>query len=160
MIIVLEGPDGSGKSTLADRLSQLFDLNCQHSEGRPKYPGEFVERVTRYNKMSNVVFDRHPIISQPIYSALRASIEDMPTEQMLADLYDKKPFIIYCRATDLNHHQVKAYDDAAHLKAIEENAQRILDVYDDWAVEHAHWIYRIGQRITPIIAAIEIYTGE
>jgi hypothetical protein len=145
MIIIIEGPDASGKSTLAEYLASALDFKIQPSEGRPKYSGEFRERLTRYSQMDDVIFDRHPVISQVVYGRARASTEDMPTGEDIRDLYAKNPFIIYARASDLTHHKVKAHDTPDHLDTIKVKSAFILDSYDSWAVLKAHYIYRIGE---------------
>jgi len=158
MNIVLEGPDGGGKSTLAQRLAESFDdFRIQPSEGRDKYPGEQNERVERYLMMQNVLFDRHPAISQDIYCMIRGGHETCDP-QLVARFYTTDPVIVYCRVTDaataLGHHVIKDHDTPEHLRQVEENYDTLIRHYDEWALEHAHIIYRIGDSPKPVLAFI------
>ena len=69
--IILEGPDGSGKSTLANIIAQRVPFTLHPGGGPEKYPGEIVERARQYLKLDRKIFDRHPLISQPIYCQFR-----------------------------------------------------------------------------------------
>lgn len=142
--IILEGPDNSGKSTLAEYLSQHLQLPIQGSEGPPKYAGEIHDRLARYAKLRNYIFDRHPVVSQAIYGAFREG-SDKPTEDETHEFYGSRPLIIYCRAKTLDGHVLKDHDTPDHMKMVEANNQAIIGLYDAWAAEHAHIIYRIGQ---------------
>jgi len=154
-MIVVEGPDGSGKSTLAARLAEIFGYRLQSSEGRPKSTAELHARLARYAQMKDVVFDRHPIVSQVIYGQIRnAATGDNPTDEQIQAFYDNPyMFIIYCRAEDLSRHEVKAHDTSEHIAAVEANFRQIISLYDRWAMTHAHMIYRIGDKVEPRVIA-------
>lgn len=144
MVVVLEGPDGGGKSTLAQMLSQATGLPIKAGEGPPRYKGEFHERVDKYLRMDDVIFDRHPVISQPIYARLRGSNEDLPTPEQTYSFYSHCPFIIYCRSTDDSKHRVGADEDPAHIEAVHRHYAELVRAYDEWAVKRANMIYRMG----------------
>lgn len=153
--IILEGPDNSGKSTLANLILQEVPLILQQSEGPEKFPGEMIERITRYAKMENVLYDRHPAISQPIYNMFREDATPVP-QDLIDQLMATKPLIIFCdnvAGFDDREHQVKAHDTPEHLAMVHEFDQKIRHQYRVWARVHAHHMYKIGDDFTPIIQA-------
>jgi len=135
MNIIIEGPDGSGKSTLVQRIAQHVPLAVQPGAGPEQHPGEIVERAWRYLRMDNRLFDRHPIISQPIYGSFRDDATVIPQE-LIDHLYRSKPLIIYCHGLAPGDHQVKDYDTEEHLAMIDANDQAIRDAYRKWAFVH------------------------
>ncbi len=145
MNIVIEGPDNSGKSTLAKLLSIELGRPVYASEGPEKYQGELRERVERYRGLSNVLFDRHPCVSDIIYGAFRERRSTMAGEQETL-FYASQPLMIYCDPLDrgLKGHLEKAHDTAQHVKLIHEHHHAILDLYRTWGIQRAHIIYRIG----------------
>lgn len=146
MNIVLEGHDNSGKSTLAALLSKRLHMEVHSSEGPEKYPGELEERVSRYSQLNNVIFDRHPCISDPIYSIARGKPSNLRSSTII-DFYESKPLLIYCDplTRGLGSHIKKAHDTDEHMAIVESNYKSILHHYRTWAVEHAHINYRVGE---------------
>ena len=157
MEIILEGPDNAGKSTLATYLGKALDRNIVSSEGREKHPGEINERVQRYfATYRNVVFDRHPVISQSIYFI--CGNKTSVNQDLVDKFYRENNLFIYCRPADdrgLAGHIEKAYDDPAFLKEIADKYGQLLFAYDKWALNYANIIYRIGDPIKNIINQIE-----
>lgn len=146
MNIVLEGPDASGKSTLAHSLSLAFNRLTINSGGPEKYPGECNTRILEFLTHEDVIFDRHPAISEPIYCQFRGTRG--PDTEMVQRFYDSKPLIIYCvrdsKSTLESLHQVKDSDTKKHLENITRYDGEIVQAYGDWAMQHARLIYRIG----------------
>jgi thymidylate kinase len=98
MFIIFEGIDLSGKTTLANRMSELTGLEVVHPGGRIK---DFVDFFNRLNSLpeKDVIFDRHPVISDLVYSCL----EEREPKIDLAIKYTSvlflkyfKPLIIFC----------------------------------------------------------------
>jgi predicted HAD superfamily Cof-like phosphohydrolase/adenylate kinase family enzyme len=152
MNIILEGHDNSGKSTLALFLAKRLRMTIHSSEGPERYPGEMIERLTRYDALDNVIFDRHPCISEPIYSISRGNKCVLPTE-VIMDFYSKrKNLFIYCDPLNrgLGGHlrkdpaSGKDYDTDDHVNAIVSNYESILHKYRTWAIENAQMVYRVG----------------
>jgi hypothetical protein len=141
--IVLEGPDGGGKSTLGEYLAEVLGYTLQQGSGPPRTPDEFHARVDRYAEMDERVFDRHPCVSQPIYGSLRADAT-LPTPEALDRFYAAKPYIIYCRSVDHTRHVVKPGEDPKHIAILTAKYNTLVGLYDAWALERAHMIYRIG----------------
>lgn len=172
MQIIVEGPDGSGKSTLILALAKLTGWKIVSGEGPEKEPGEMMRRIERYLKEARYaegystlprIFDRHPCVSQPIYSKFNGT--SVVCAQATDKLYELKNVVVYCQPPDSTrqvNHQGKPHDRGNHLKAITENHSQICSLYEEWALKRAHLIYRywepsaLGATIRSIIAA----TGE
>ena len=155
MIIVLEGPDATGKSTLADVIARYTGYRVCPSEGPEKYEGEINDRVRRYmnNSSENTVFDRHPCVSQPIYAPHRNG--EAVTRNLIELFYGLNPFFIYCRPTDLVvEHLIKEHDTPQHIEMLKLRGADIAKAYDEWALDHANFIYRIGDSHMAILHAI------
>lgn len=154
MNIVLEGPDATGKSTLARYLSQELKRAIVPSEGPEKFPGEINERIRRYRWFDGVIFDRHPCISQSIYATFNG--KTVPDLDLVFDFYETKPVLIYCSTNGrVLQHQTKDHDSDEHIQMIATNEQQILVLYDHWAIEYAHLIYRVGSPMRRILNAIK-----
>lgn len=157
--IVIEGVDASGKSTLASQL-QLALPHCpiQPSEGPPKHPGEITIRVRRYLQFSGTtIFDRHPVVSQTIYGTMR-SHRDIIETQLVDHFYKSRPLFIYCDPLErglAQHTRNTAVDTDDHITQIHSNYERLLALYRQWAIAHAHFVYRIGDNAQRLIAAVK-----
>lgn len=105
-MLIVEGPDGSGKSTLVKRLCHDLDLPLAEkvvsSDTKPKVDlAEWTEdNIDRGFQFT--VFDRHRLISEPIYGPILRDKQD-PSFMDLGWLDNKvwrfyacKPILIYC----------------------------------------------------------------
>jgi len=157
-MIVIEGMDNSGKSTLAQSLGDYMELIVQESEGPPKSDEEINERVDRYAELEDVLFVRHPVISNSIYGKFRPEGDPItPGRAML--FYEAKPTLIYCDAGDRGYegHSLKDHDTPRHQQLLAENQQNLLREYRLWAAKYAHFIYRIGDDVDQFIATVYFY---
>jgi len=80
--VIVEGPDGSGKSTLIQHLHTTLGLplheKASTSTGGPvDYLGKWVDAdmktlhaLVKGGRGKQFIYDRHPIISEPIYARL------------------------------------------------------------------------------------------
>ena len=152
MHIVLEGPDNAGKSVLARYIASRIGRTIVPSEGPEKYPGEINERIDRYFGFKDVVFDRHPCVSETIYGRLRGRGNVDPF--LLLRFYEERPLFIYCRGRDLDGHVVKAHDTAEHLATVKSNHDRLCRLYDAWALDKAHIVYRVGDSMENIVTLV------
>ncbi len=154
-MIIIEGMDNSGKSTLGQALGDYMGLIVQESEGPPLSTDEINDRVDRYETMTDRLFVRHPVISNAIYGAVREE-GDPITPMRRVMFYEAQHVIIYCDAGQrgLGAHVEKAHDTQKHLADIENNYNKLLYLYRQWAAEHAHFVYRIGDDMDRLIATV------
>lgn len=163
-MIIIEGMDNSGKSTLGAALAKYMGLVVQESEGPPRAidgmtPEEEINaRVDRYEKMEGTLFVRHPVISNAIYGAVREEGDPIELGRRVV-FYENKPTIIYCDAglRGLGAHVKKAHDTEKHLADIENHYNKLLYLYRQWAAEHAHFVYRIGDDMDQLIATVYFF---
>lgn len=157
MAIIIEGHDNSGKSTLALAMASYMELFIQESEGPPKSDDEINARVDAYEDMQHYLFVRHPVVSNSIYGQFRDE-GDPITEGRRMIFYEAGHTIIYCDAQQgYDGHNVKDHDTEQHLKLLDENAQALLQAYRIWAAQHAHFVYRIGDDMDQLIAAVHFF---
>lgn len=157
-MIVIEGLDNSGKSTLGTALGGYLGRPVQESEGPPLSSYEINERVMRYRALRNTIFVRHPVTSNAIYGQVRPEGDPIYAD-LREQFYAKRPLIIYCDAgtRGLGAHVVKAHDTEKHLADIENNYNKLLYLYRQWAAEHAHFVYRIGDDMGLLIQLIHFH---
>lgn len=147
MKIILEGPDSSGKSTLAENILRQLPsyYSIYRAGGPPKTEAEFFKRIEDTLKLKNVIFDRHSLVSEPIYGQLRGTdLHKRPQFQVSLNLFYNTPGIafVYCYKDQLSNHEIKPYDSKEHLNLVEQNFNRIVDGYNKWALQYANLIYR------------------
>jgi hypothetical protein len=144
-MIIIEGLDATGKSTLADSLSEKLHWPIISSEGPEKYPGEIIKRCYKYSRFHpNVIYDRHPIISQSVYSKFSKTTRLPPN--FISYLREQKPIIIYSSAENKGAHVVKRYDTKEHLAMIAEKRLGLEEEYLKLLDEHFpyYMVYKFG----------------
>lgn len=158
MAIIIEGMDNSGKSTLAEAMAEYMGLIVQESEGPPLSDEEINARVDRYETLHDRLFVRHPVISNAIYGQVRPEGDPITSGRRIL-FYEKKHILIYCDAgtRGLGAHIEKAHDTEQHLKDIANNYNKLLYLYRQWAAEHAHFIYRIGDDMDQLISTVHYF---
>jgi len=146
MNVIVEGIDGAGKTMLAKAISRDLSIPFMDRDklgrGVPKDFAEIVDRAEAYLQEDGVVFDRHTLVSQPIYGVLRND-PLLPTA-LLDAFYRQKNVIIYARCVDkkLEGHIPSPGDTEEHLVSLFNNYNRLLTIYDNWALAHTHIWYR------------------
>lgn len=105
-MIIVEGPDGSGKSTLVTTLAQRLRLPVAGKVvGSDTQPLVNIREWTEDNVARGfqpVIFDRHRLISEPIYGPAMRKRQDADfydltwLSSMMWQFYQAKPIIIYC----------------------------------------------------------------
>lgn len=147
-MIVIEGLDATGKTTLAKAIALEFNLHIQESEGPPRSQSEFIDRIERYMRMDRTIFVRHPLVSNPIYDLGRpeSQIVYVPPVYFEAFYHAHRPIFIYCEPNEEIKvtHDIKDHDTPEHLDMIEKKHHILREGYVNWALTHAHLMYRIG----------------
>lgn len=105
-MLILEGPDGAGKTTLANELSDYFDLPIA-----PKVVGSDTQPMVDIYDWTNknlaagfqkTIFDRHRLISEPIYSVAMGGERDEKFWEpawlgaALRSLQEIEPIVVWC----------------------------------------------------------------
>jgi adenylate kinase family enzyme len=105
-VIIVEGPDGSGKSTLVAELAKALRLPVAN-----RVVSESTEAMTNLKTWTEdnvakgfqpLIFDRHRLISEPIYGPVIRDRQDGEffdmawLSQQMWLFYGCKPVIIYC----------------------------------------------------------------
>lgn len=160
-MLVIEGPDCSGKSTLADYLGKALAVPVQHSEGPARSFTDMANRLTHYNSLPpETIFDRHPCISDPIYSSAMQRPLTVTAEQVV-EFYKRKPLMIYCHPPlQAYKHITKEHDTPEHLRGVVENHRRIVATYRVWAAGSANVIYRIGDDMDWVLHCVTDFVAD
>lgn len=154
MNIICEGPDASGKTTLAKWLAKELGYSYNPSEGPCKSIDDFRRSCDLLLRSKNAVFDRHRIVSEPVYGQFR-DCGAFTDADALARVYASKPLIIFCVPQPLDRHVAdSATDTPEYLEWLLDNHNRISDAYKTWARDHADVEYRLGDPPGIILAAI------
>lgn len=105
-MIIFEGPDGGGKTSLAVRMSRELGIPIA-----PKVVSADTQPLTNLRDWTEVnvskgfqrtIFDRHRIISEPIYGPAMRAKQDLAfcdlgwMLEMTSRLYACDPIILYC----------------------------------------------------------------
>lgn len=105
-MIVVEGPDGAGKTSLVARLRQ--DLNLPVADKVVNEDTEPIVDLADWTEANvsagfqKVIFDRHRLISEPIYGPATRTTQDPHfldlgwLSEMMWRFYQSQPIIIYC----------------------------------------------------------------
>lgn len=134
-IIVVEGVDASGKSTLLDQsrldIRRRYFLLMRHSQ-RPYSPLDVTGFLkTLEGVRCDVVVDRHPLISEPIYGPILRGVDI--TENSVTDrlryLKNTVERVIYCRPPKFMI--IENLVKLPQLKGVKDNLVKLLEAYDN-----------------------------
>lgn len=108
-MLIVEGPDGAGKSMLVERLSRDLKMPIAPKVvGSNTQPLQDLAEWTEANLnkgFQRVVFDRHRLISEPIYGPATRNTQDVNfldlgwLAEMTYRFYQSNPLIVYCLPT-------------------------------------------------------------
>lgn len=138
-MIVVEGPDGAGKTTLINELATQFDLPIE-----PKIVDSSMRTLASKKAWceSNVsqgfqprLFDRHCLISEPIYNSITRSsfdpgFDDLQWYSAMMTMFYRgcKPVIIYCLPS-LETIQSNIVDDPDQPRRVKDGIRKIYAQY-------------------------------
>lgn len=134
MRVVIEGPDGSGKSTLCEHIREkihTYFVMLRHSQ-RPRTSADLCNSLNWVAKIPtnlDVVIDRHPVISEPIYGGIIRH-SDLFTQSRLKadDFLTQINRVVYCRPpVDVILENAKV---RPQLEGVRDNLEKIIDAYD------------------------------
>ena len=135
-MIVVEGPDGAGKSTLIKSLMLANPCLKQapracSSLGGPLVGDDLIEWIREYGILYGYIYDRHPCISGPVYSAVYADTPEERTWTWLQGAFyeiRENASVIYCRPP--RREIGRAVTESAQMAGVDRNIHRIIDTYD------------------------------
>lgn len=161
MRIIVEGPDNAGKSTLVRHLASALTIPVVPGEGPGKSYEEINDRVRRYASLDNVIFDRHPCVSQLLYNQFRAGYGIEP--ELVGEFYLLPNFFIFCRGTGTlegtkwrDVDQILDQSGARHEDTVKDHHLAISYAYENWALGHAHAIYRMGESYNQLTSIVQM----
>lgn len=151
-LIVVEGVDGSGKSTLLENarieIPKRYFIQIRHS-CRPLDPYHILnllDLIQDYGETLDVMLDRHPLISEPIYAALLRPGTDLTVqsghwpdfESRAKHLQVTVDRIIYCRPSLESVKRNIAVQP--QLAGIAEKIEELYDWYDRAMVSYSQYL--------------------
>lgn len=132
-MIIIEGMDNSGKSTLAEFIGSRTRVPVEHSPSELVRSGRYEEWLywiewSLLGERGHYVFDRHPILSEPVYGPVCRGRNLLETTSYLIELKERDPFILYCRPPD-----EKIFNfEKEEADGVIEHAVELLNAYDDF----------------------------
>lgn len=164
--IILEGPDGSGKSTLAAALSEELGLPVFHTGGPPADETELREKLRNVREgAGRFIFDRTPHISEAVYRRAAQAKPFVDVAQMLRELEELRPVVIYCRLASVSEmyqaisKDKKAHKPQSHLEQVLIQHKAIVDFYDglmrDLEKRSAATVLRYSWKTDPLRTLVE-----
>lgn len=155
-MIIIEGMDGSGKTVLAQQLSvRLGDVPIKRfvTSGGPISLDLIVERtraaltdlhnqVTK-NRRPVVIYDRFPLISEPIYGTVLRGRNHFGDEwfTLIDQLFALDPIVVYCRPKIESILQNILETEDNQMKGVVSKARELINAYDElisWLQVKAH----------------------
>ncbi len=143
-MIVLEGPDLSGKSTIMNLFREATGLPSHHFGPPPKTKDEILNRIEC--PPPNVVFDRHPCISEQVYSILRLEGQLLSSNELTERFLEMNPLVVFCDPgidyllSKMHFLKAKAHKSTDHVGKVEQNYRHIYARYQGL-------MHNIGQHI-------------
>jgi len=136
-MIIFEGPDGAGKTYSAEWLSNFSGIPLYHAGGPPTTREEILSRIEHMLQNRKQIFDRFPLISEPIYGPIIRGSCLLTPDEILSYLCEMKTFakIVYCRPsvkTILSAElKSKPHKSSDHTEAVKMFITEIINAYDE-----------------------------
>jgi hypothetical protein len=138
-MIILEGPDGAGKTTLLANLLDQFPGIQEHARASTSTGGpvdnifEWAQQdVESWAKQPLSFYDRHPLISEPIYGAVLRGTYDPRFDRagkVLNSKMTRNALVVICLPTlEMVTENVKA---EAQLAGVEKSIAKLYGKYRD-----------------------------
>lgn len=151
-LVIVEGPDGAGKSTLIQNLVALGGFVSAHTGGPPRDKQDLEDKLAKVTASLDaagpniLVLDRHPAVSDPIYSKVTGSRSFVTPGELSKQIWDLNPVFVYCRGTaDSMRENIsrspKAHKPSEHLLKVIQKHGEIVKLYDAFFAQAPHIRY-------------------
>lgn len=151
-LVIVEGPDGAGKSTLIQNLVALGGFVSAHTGGPPRDKQDLEDKLAKVAASLNaagpdtLVLDRHPAVSDPIYSKVTGSRSFATPGELGEQVRALNPVFVYCRGSaDSMMRNIskspKAHKPPEHLLKVIQKHGEIVKLYDGFFAQTPHIRY-------------------
>jgi len=143
VLIIIEGPDHSGKTTLHQSLKEIKGthlalLSTNERQSDPAKFFSYVKSISSMAAITNVVTDRHPVISELIYGPILRPNEEMigdigwSSPGIIKNLFGDPPIIIiYCKVSPSDTAFRRRFAKSYQLHGVKPNIELICRSYDE-----------------------------
>ena len=151
-LVIVEGPDGAGKSTLIQNLVALGGFVAIHTGGPPRDKQDLEDKLGKVTQALDaagpniLVLDRHPAVSDPIYSKVTGSRSFATPGELNKQVGALNPVFVYCRGSaDSMRENIskspKAHKPSEHLLKVLLKHGEIVKLYDAFFTMAPHIRY-------------------
>lgn len=148
-LVIVEGPDGAGKSTLIQNLVALGGFVSAHTGGPPRDKQDLEDKLGKVTQALDaaghniLVLDRHPAVSDPIYSKVTGSRSFATPGGLGEQVGALNPVFVYCRGSaDSMSGNIskspKAHKSPEHLLKVIQKHGEIVKLYDAFFAQTPH----------------------
>lgn len=140
-LVIIEGPDGAGKSTLIQNLVAMGGFVSIHTGGPPRDRQDLEDKLDKIKLAFDIagddilLLDRHPAVSDPIYSKVSGSRSFMTPGFLGEQVWSMHPVFVYCRGSaDSMRKNIsktpKAHKSPEQLLQVIQHHGEIVQLYD------------------------------
>ena len=151
-LVIVEGPDGAGKSTLIQNLVALGGFVSAHTGGPPRDKQDLEDKLAKVTASldaagsDTLVLDRHPAVSDPIYSKVTGSRSFATPGELGEQVEALNPVFVYCRGSaDSMRANIskspKVHKPQEHLLKVIQKHGEIVKLYDAFFAQTPHIRY-------------------
>lgn len=148
-LVIVEGPDGAGKSTLIQNLVALGGFVSAHTGGPPRDKQDLEDKLAKVATAldaagpDTLILDRHPAVSDPIYSKVTGSRSFATPGELGEQVGALNPVFVYCRGSaDSMRGNIskspKAHKPPEHLLKVIQKHGEIVKLYDAFFAQTPH----------------------
>lgn len=168
-LVIVEGPDGAGKSTLIQNLIALGGFVSAHTGGPPRDKQDLEDKLAKVTASLDaaghniLVLDRHPAVSDPIYSKVTGSRSFATPGGLGEQVGALNPIFVYCRGSaDSMRKNIskspKAHKPSEHLLKVLQSHGEIVKLYDAFFALTPH--IRYDWQKDSVLGLAEVLRGK